>query len=267
MPIAKPITAADISTPHPVILKISPADLKDALVEGLADFSAKPSHIIMLVVIFPLIGLISARLAAGYDVLHLVFPMVTGFALMGPLAAIGLYELSRRRELGLDISWRHTYNIIHSPSIGAILKLSLLLGAIYIAWLGAAQTIYWINFGSAVPASIADFALQILTTSAGWTLIILGCGVGFVFALVVLAVSAISFPMLLDREVGAMVAVQTSINAFLANPKTISIWGMIVAGSLVVGSLPAFIGLAVVLPVLGHATWHLYRKVVAYEGS
>jgi len=116
---------------------------------------------------------------------------------------------------------------------------------------------------SLAPTSIEDFILQILTTSKGWTLIIVGCGVGFIFAVVVLAISAVSFPMLLDRNVGVMTAIQTSVRVFLANPATMLTWGAIVAGSLVLGSLPLFVGLAVVMPVLGHATWHLYRKAVA----
>jgi uncharacterized membrane protein len=257
-----PNAATDIGSSHPAIRTIGTADLKDALAKGLDDFKAKPSHIVLLVAIYPIVGLVAARLAAGYDLLPLVFPMVSGFALIGPLAAIGLYELSRRRELGLEISWDHAFNVIRFRSLGSIVTLSVLLGAIYLAWLGAAQAIYWLTFGSAVPESIAEFARQVITTPAGWSLIIVGCGVGFVFALVVLAISAVSFPMLLDRDVGAMVAVQTSVNAFRANPKTMAMWGIIVAGSLVIGSLPLFVGLAVVMPVLGHATWHLYRKVV-----
>ena len=119
-------------------------------------------------------------------------------------------------------------------------------------------------FGSAVSASIAEFVWQVLTTPAGWTLIIVGCGVGFVFALVVLAISAVSFPLLLDRDVGEVTAVRTSVRAFVANPATMLMWGFIVAGLLLIGSVPFFVGLAVVMPVLGHATWHLYRKVVVH---
>jgi uncharacterized membrane protein len=170
--------------------------------------------------------------------------------------------MSKQREEGLDISWEHAFNIFHSHSIFAIVKLSILLGVIYFAWLGAALAVYRLIFGSAVPASIAEFTWQVLTTPAGWTLIIVGCGVGFVFALVVLAISAVSFPLLLDRDVGTWTAIQTSVRAFVANPMTMLIWGLIVASLLLIGSVPVFVGLAVVMPVLGHATWHLYRKVV-----
>lgn len=258
----KSIGAADHSPAHPNIRKISPADLKDALVKGLDDFKTKPSHLFILPLIYPLVIVISAMLVAGYEILPLVFPLVSGFALVGPLAAIGLYELSRRREEGLDMSWEHAFNVIRSPSIGAIVKLSALLGVIYFAWLGAALAIYWSIFGSTVPATIGEFARLVFATPSGGTLIIVGCSVGFVFALVVLAISAVSFPLLLDRDVGTMTAIQTSVRAFLTNPVTMSIWGLIVAGLLFIGSLPFFVGLAVVMPVLGHATWHLYRKTV-----
>ena len=249
---------------NPNIRKISPADLKDALVKGLDDFKAKPSHLVLLAVIYPIVMVFAVNIAAGYELLSLVFPLVSGFALIGPLAAVGLYDMSKQREEGLDISWEHAFNVFRSHSIIAIVELSILLLVIYFAWLGAAFAIYLLLFGSAVPVSIAEFVWQVLTTPAGWTLIIVGCGLGFVFALVVLVISAVSFPMLIDRDVGTVTAVQTSISAFVANPMTMLIWGAIVASLLLIGSVPFFVGLAVVMPVLGHATWHLYRKIVVH---
>ena len=100
------------------------------------------------------------------------------------------------------------------------------------------------------------------TTGAGWALIVVGIGVGFLFAVLVLTISVVSFPMLLDRDVGLFTAVATSVLAVVTNPVPMAVWGLIVAGGLVLGSLPALLGLIVVMPVLGHATWHLYRKVV-----
>ncbi len=258
----KAITDADASPDQPMIRKIGPADLWDVLASGVDDFKAKPSHVLLLVILYPIVGLILIRLTAGYDMLPLVFPILAGFALLGPMAAIGLYELSRRRELGLDITWAHAFDVVRSPSIRAIVTLSAVMMAIYFAWLGAAMAIYRLFFGDAVPASIEEFVRQIFTTPAGWGLIIVGCGVGFLFAVVVLTISVVSFPMLIDRDVGAMTAIHTSVRSVIANPVTMAMWGLIVAGSLVVGSLPFLFGLAVVMPVLGHATWHLYRKVV-----
>lgn len=258
---AKPATT--IAGPGQIVVhSIGMADLKDAIARGLADFKVQPTHLIFLCVLYPVVGLFLARLTFGYDVLPILFPLVSGFALIGPLAATGLYELSRRREQGLEISWWHVFDVLRSPSIHSLATLGVVLALIFVAWLISAQTIYELYFGSWAPTSISEFARQIFTTPSGLKLVIVGCGVGFLFAVVVLTISAVSLPMLLDRNVGVVTAVQTSIRAILANPLTMAIWGLIVTGTLLIGSLPFFVGLAIVLPVLGHSTWHLYRKVV-----
>ncbi len=257
------ITNADASPAQPVVRTIGPGDLREALAGGLADFEAMPTHVVFLCLIYPVVTLIFARAYAGYEVLPLVFPLLAGYTLIGPLVAIGMYELSRRREQGLNISRWHAFEVLRSPSIRAIATLGLVLMAIYFAWLGAALAIYALNFGSAAPTSIVGFAHQVFTTSSGWALIIVGCAVGFLFAVAVFTISVVSFPMLLDRDVGVTTAIQTSIRAVIANPMTMALWGLTVAVALLAGSLPFFVGLAVVMPVLGHATWHLYRKVVA----
>lgn len=259
----KLIASIDDVAAYPEIRKIGPADLRRALAKGIDDFKAKPSHLVILALIYPIAMLVSANVAAGYIPLPLVFPFLSGFALLGPLAAVGLYEVSRQRELGLDTSWEHAFTVMRNPSINVVI-LSALLGVIYFAWLGAALAIYREIYGSAVPVSITQFVGEVITTPAGWTLIIVGCGVGFLFALLVLAISAVSFPMLLDRHVSLAMAIRTSVHAFLANPLTMMLWGFIVAGLLVLGAVPLFAGLAVVMPVLGHATWHLYRTVVRH---
>jgi uncharacterized membrane protein len=246
----------------PVIRKIGLADLKDALARGIDDFLAMPSHAVFLCLIYPIVGFVLARLVLGYNVLPMLFPLAAGFALIGPFAAIGLYEMSRRRELGMDVSWRHALDVFRSPSIGPILVLGLILVAIFLTWLAVAQAIYVANFGYTPAASMPHFIQQVFGTPAGWALIIVGNGVGFLFAALVLTMSVVSFPLLLDRDVGAATAVLTSVRAVLANPVMMAIWGLIVAALLALGSIPAFFGLAVVMPVLGHATWHLYRKVV-----
>jgi uncharacterized membrane protein len=256
--------ANDTPTVHPRIRKITMTDLKDALASGVDDFMEMPSHAIFLCLIFPIVGLLLGGLTLGYSVLPLFYPLATGFALVGPFAALGLYELSRRREQGLDADATHAFDLAHSPSLAAIATLGVLLMAIFLVWLATAKAIYQSLFGSDAPASVAGFLHEVLTTSAGLKLIVLGNAVGLLFAILVLGISVVSFPMLVDRKVDALTAVQTSLRAAIANPVTMACWGLIVAGLLLIGSLPLFVGLAVVMPVLGHATWHLYRKVVAF---
>ena len=256
------LMGAESSYVRPTVHRIGLRDLKDALARGLADFSAMPTHAVFLCLIYPIVGLLLARLTLGYEVLPLLFPLAAGFTLLGPFAAIGLYELSRRREQGLDVSWQDAFDVLRSPSRGAIAALGLLLLAIFLIWIAVAQAIYIANFGYEPAASIPDFLHQVFTTPAGSMLIIVGNLVGFLFALLVLTISVVSFPLLLDRDVGAVEAVLTSVRVVATNPLMMAIWGLIVAGLLVIGSLPLFFGLAVVVPVLGHATWHLYRRMI-----
>lgn len=251
----------------PAVRSIGLRDLRYALAKGLEDFRAMPTHVVFLSLIYPIAGIAIWRATFGYDVVPLLYPLAAGFALIGPFAAIGLYELSRRRELGLDTSWKHAFDIIHSPSVWALAALGLFLLAIFGVWLAVAHGIYVANFGYRQPATLTEFANMVLGTPEGHRLIVVGNVVGFLFAVLAFALSVVSFPLLLDRNVGVPVAIATSIRAIVKNPVTMALWGLIVALGLAIGSLPLFFGLAVVMPVLGHATWHLYRRVVEPDSS
>jgi len=246
----------------PAVHRIGFADLGAALRQGWEDFKAVPSHAVMLVLIYPVLGLVLARLVQGYAVLPLLFPLAAGFALLGPFAALGLYELSRRRELGEPAFASDALAVLRSPSLGAMLGFGAILLALFLVWLAAAQAIYVALFGYAPAAAIPDFARRVLSTPEGWSLILVGCAVGFLFALAALCLSVVAFPMMLDRHAGIGDAMATSLRVVAVNPLPIAAWGLIVALLLVAGSVPAFLGLAVVIPLLGHATWHLYRKAV-----
>ncbi|WFP60469.1 DUF2189 domain-containing protein [Mesorhizobium sp. WSM4904] len=256
------IAGASETLEHTRVRKIGVSDLFDALRRGVEDFMVKPSHIVFLCMIYPLVGVVLATWTSGANALPLLFPLVSGFALIGPFAAIGLYEISRRREAGLDTSWRHAFEVRNSPALPAIAAVGIMLFAIFIAWLLTAKIFYEQLFGPEPPASLSSFINEIFATGRGWTLIVLGHAIGFVFAVVVLCTTVVAFPLLLDRDVGAYEAIHTSVRVVLANPIVMAVWGLIVAVGLIVGSLPVFAGLAVVLPILGHATWHVYRKVV-----
>ena len=256
------LRSPDRDAPLPAVRRIELADLGDVLARGLGDFGAYRTDVMFLCITYPLAGLVLAWLAFDYDMLPLIFPLASGFALIGPVAAVGLYEISRRREQGVDITWADAFGVVRAPAFGAVVVLGLLLLAIFLLWLAAAYAIYLVTLGPEPPASIGSFVRDVFTTSAGWALIVVGVAVGFLFALLVLTISVVSFPLLLDRNVGLYTAVATSVRAVVANPVPMAAWGLLVAGGLVLGSIPVFLGLVIVMPVLGHATWHLYRKVM-----
>ncbi|MDB5415544.1 MAG: hypothetical protein JWR10_3879 [Rubritepida sp.] len=247
---------------YPHINRIGVGDLWVSLRRGWTDFMATPTQLIFLCLIYPIVGFVLARAAAGSALLPLVYPLLAGFALVGPLAALGLYELSRRRELGDAVSWRDMFGVLRSPAIIGIAILGIALLAVFALWLGAARGLYNLIMGPDLPLGASALLSEVLHTSQGHLLIVVGNLVGAGFALLVLASTVVSFPMMLERDVTPGEAVQTSLVAFRRNPWVLTLWGVIVAVMLAVGMLLLFVGLAVVLPVLGHATWHLYRRLV-----
>ncbi|MGN6149739.1 MAG: DUF2189 domain-containing protein [Rhizomicrobium sp.] len=250
-------------SPAPAVRKITIADVKESLAKGFEDFEAYRSDVLFVGIIYAAVGLVLARVAFGSDLIPLVFPLASGFAIIGPFAAIGLYELSRRREQGAEVTWANAFDVFKAPAIGGIVALGVMLVLLFLSWLAVAWLIFALTLGPAEPASIGAFARDVFTTPAGWTMIVAGVGVGFLFAVLAMAISVVSFPMLIDRDVGLDTAIATSVRAVKQNPVPMAAWGLIVAASLVLGSIPLFIGLVAVVPILGHATWHLYRRLVA----
>lgn len=255
---------AATGTELPEIRTLTLQDLRVALRKGWADVMAFRSDVVFVCLLYPVIGGVLAVLAVQGNSLHLIFPTLSGFALAGPVAAVGLYEMSRRREHGLPTSWLAYLDVIKSPKFGGIMILSLFHVVVFLVWVMSANLIFDATLGPDAPQSIAAFTTAVFTTGAGWALIVIGVAVGFAFSVVVLAISVVSFPLLLDRNVSLPTAVVTSVKVALKNPVPVGAWGMIVAVSLALGSLPALLGLVLVLPILGHSTWHLYRQAVVW---
>lgn len=250
------VTSSEIA-----IRKIGVGDLWQSLKEGYDDFNARPSYGLFLLIIYPLFALLVTLVTMGENLLYLAFPVVAGLTLLGPVLSVALFEVSRRRERGLDLSWRSAFDFVHTSAFAPIVVLSILIALLYVAWLYMAELIYFGLFGSQPPMSVSDFANQLLTTERGVALIMYGNGVGFIFAFTALAISVFAFPLLLDRPTSSITAIGTSIRAVTSNLFAMAVWGLIVVGLLAAGTI-LLVGLAAVLPILGHATWHLYRKVV-----
>lgn len=253
------------TTTTPETRKITQADLKAALRKGYKDFTGFRSEVLVLVVIYPIIGVCLAAVSFDMSLLPMLFPLLAGFLLLGPVAATGMYEMSRQKERGQHVDWSTAFRAFRAQRIGPVLVLGMYLLALFVGWLLCALMIYRWTLGPEAPTSLTAFASDVFTTSAGWTMIFFGMGVGFVFACIALVVSVISFPMLIDQRVGLPVAVATSVKVARENPVTIATWGLIVAVLMLFATLPLFLGLVIVLPLLGHATWHLYRAAVPDE--
>lgn len=257
---------ASIGREHAVddvkIRQINPRDLRAALSEAWSDFADKRGDILFIAVVYPAVMLIASAAALNQNLIPIVFPVLAGLTLLGPAVASGFYEIARRRECGDDPSWRHFLDVVRSDAIVSLVELTALLLVIFILWLWAAWEIYAATLGPEPPSSIAAFVSDLFTTREGWQLILFGNLAGFLFAVVTLAISVVSFPMIVDRHVSAATALETSVRAVWRNPGTMMLWGLIVAALLFIGSIPAFVGLMVVLPLLGYATWHLYRHTI-----
>ncbi len=261
-------TSTHLFTPPMAIHRIGVRDLKEALTKGFADFGAYRTDLLFLILVYPLACIVIATVAFQQELIPLLFPLVSGSAILGPFVGVFLYELSRRREINFqrhhedNHSWSNALSILRSRNFGAIMALGLILVVLYALWMALAWVIYKATQGPQPMQSIGSFIQGLFLTEAGWWMIALGCGVGFLFAVLALMIGVVSFPLLLDREVGLGTAVGTSISAALTNPVPLAIWGLIVVAGLVLGSVPVLLGLVVVMPVLCHATWHLYRKLV-----
>lgn len=252
---------------RPEVRRISIADVFSALAAGVSDFRVKPSHYVFIGLMYPIAGMVLIGWSVGVELLPMVYPLMSGFALVGPIVALGLYEISRRIEAGEDASWRHAFDVRFSPAWPSIIAMSAYLMALFVCWLIVAQGLYIVVLGDYPVASLTRFVSDVMALPDGRALIFWGNLVGLFFALVALATSIVAFPLMLDRGAGPIVAIETSVRATFANPVPVLLWGLIVAAGLLVGFATLMVGLALIVPILGHATWHLYRRLVVAPGQ
>lgn len=252
------IPASDI----PSIRRLTTEDLGWALRSGWQDFRAKRGDLLFVALLYPLLSLTIAIVALQSALLPLYFPLVAGLSVMGPVVAAGFYEIARRRETGDDSGWRHFLAPLSDDRREGLLSIAIVLIGLFLVWLLVAWVLYQATVGQLHPVGAAAFADAVLTTPEGWTMIVLGNLAGGAIATITLVLTVVSVPMVVDKPVRASLALHTSVEAVTKNRGAMIRWGVIVALMLIAGSIPLFLGLAVVLPVLGYATWHLYTRVV-----
>ena len=253
--------AAKATTQWPEVRQIGLADIIDVLAAGLRDFRAAPIYSLFFGAIYAVGGWVLVLLLLYFDLPYLVYPLAMGFALIAPFVATGLYAISRDLEQGRSLSWGALLGSVRGATRSDLGWMALVTGFSLFIWMDIAAFIFFGFFGfGSLDAS--DLLAQIFTTGTGLLFLLAGNAVGAILALIVFSFSVVSFPMLFDRNVDFVTAMVTSVKVVLENPHSMVVWCAIIA-VLVAGSLlSALVGLFVVLPVLGHATWHLYRRAV-----
>lgn len=251
-----------LSAPEIQSRKIDIGDLKHCLRAGFDDFLARPTSIPFQIAFYFLIALTIVLFAADQNLRYLAFPMVAGFNLIGPIIAIAFFAMSRQREQGQPMRWSSAFSFIHTSSFAPILALSILMMLLYVAWLYMAEMIYFGLFADNMPTTVAAFVNELFSTRRGGALIFYGNVVGLLFACAAMAISIVAFPLALDKPVTSLTAVRVSVRVFADNLAVLCVWGLLVVACLALGAAFFLIGLAVALPVLGHATWHLYRRLI-----
>lgn len=233
------------------------------LAAGWRDFTRAPAVSIAYGGFFSVVGYLLTYGLYSVDMLPLVLPLAAGFTLIGPLAAVGLYEVSRRLEQGHPVSLRIALRDI-GAHIGAVSTMGLVLLLFLLAWIRLALLIFAVFFGDK-PTNLQDFVGTVFFAPQSLPFVVTGVLVGAVLAATVFAISVVSLPMLLDRDVGVPEAITTSVAAAANNIPAMALWAALIVIFTAAGIATLFVGLVVCLPLIGYASWHAYRDVVAPE--
>jgi uncharacterized membrane protein len=245
----------------PVVQRITAADVAEAFAQGLRDFQALPFYGLAFGALYAAGGIVIVLSLTAFGVAYLAYPLTAGFALIGPFVAIALYEVSRRREEGQPVTFGAIWSTIRSRSeIGWMAFVTVF---VFVVWMYQVWLLISLLLGpNASFSSINEFLTVLLTTNAGLLFLAIGNLDGAVLSLILFSLTVVSFPLLLDREVDFVTAMVTSVRAVMTSPMPMIGWAAVIVMLLIVSAIPYFVGLIVTVPVLGHATWHLYRRIV-----
>ncbi|MFN3688969.1 DUF2189 domain-containing protein [Salinarimonas sp.] len=260
--IETPLAAAVARRPEPVVRAITHDDVRAALSEGLSDFRAAPAYGLFFGAVYAAGGILLVLLTAYSGMGYLAYPLAAGFALIGPFVAVGLYEVSRRRDAGEPLGWRPILGVVFSQSRRELGWMAFVTLFIMIIWLYQVRLLLAIFLGFQSFASLGEFLTVVFTTPEGLMFLFVGNIVGAVLSAALFSLTVVSFPLLLDRDVDFITAMITSVKAVIAAPVPMLGWAAFIVASLVVATVPFFLGLLIVLPALGHATWRLYKRAV-----
>ncbi|EJW13733.1 hypothetical protein A33M_0063 [Rhodovulum sp. PH10] len=249
----------------PRVRSVSVRDIVEALAAGLRDFQSAPLYGLAFGAVYAGGGLLIVLSALAAGVGYLAYPLAAGFALIGPFVAVGLYEVSRRREVGDPLRWRLVLGTVLEQRNRELGWMAFVTLFVFVVWMYQVRLLIVLMLGLRSFTSLQEFLVVVTTTPEGWLFLLIGHVVGAALALVLYALTVVSFPLLLDREVDFITAMITSVRAVVASPKPMIGWAAVIVLLLVVACLPGFLGLLLVLPILGHATWHLYRRIVVTD--
>lgn len=255
--------AAEHRRRQPKVRSIDGHDIAEAFAAGLGDFRAAPLYGLFFGGFYALGGMFLVWLTFWTGLGYLTYPFAAGFALLGPFVAVGCYEVSRRREAGLPLGWGAVLGVVFDQSRRELGWMAFVTLFIFILWMYQIRILLVLCLGFKSFVTVHEFLEVVTTTPEGLLFLGIGHVDGAILSLVSFSLSVVSFPMLLDRDVDFITAMITSVKSVIVNPRTMIVWAAIVTALVMVSILAGFVGLFVVLPVLGHTTWHLYRRLVA----
>lgn len=249
-------------TTMPPVEALSVADIKQCMAQGWADFRKAPGFGLFFGGIYMLGGLLIVQSLFVWDMSWMIYPVAIGFPLIGPFAAVGLYEVSRRLQSGEPLAWNQILSVMRFQSGREMSWMAFVVLFIFWMWMYQVRLLVALFLGRLSFTSLDRFIEIVTTTGEGLAFLMVGHVVGAVLSLVLFSVTVCSIPMLLDRNVDFVTAMITSVKVVLASPVVMLGWGVMVTLALIAAMVPAFLGLLVVLPVLGHTTWHIYKRAV-----